>query len=62
MAWYYEVRGPMDNVLFFGGGHPTRADAEKAAQTVMQTWPSRNLEKLQVRIGVTNRVYFAGMQ
>lgn len=55
MAWHYEVRGPMDNVLFFGGGHRTRAEAEKAAQTVKETWSSRGREKLiDIRIGVTD--------
>lgn len=57
MAWHYEVRGPMDNLLFFGGGHRTRAEAEKAAQAARNKWSSRALEKfLHIRIGATDRV------
>jgi len=56
MAWHYELRGPMDNLVFYGGGYKTRADAEKAAQTAKNTCSSRGLEKLRIRFGVTGRV------
>jgi hypothetical protein len=55
MAWHFEVRGPGGNLLLFGGGHTTRAEAEKAVQTAKKKWSSRNLENLlQIRIGVSD--------
>ena len=55
MAWHYELRGPVDNLVFFGGGHATRAEAEKAAQAALNAWFSRGLE-LHIRIGATGPV------
>lgn len=41
MAWYYELRGSRNDLVFFGAGYRTKEKAQKAAQFVRRMFTAK---------------------
>jgi hypothetical protein len=59
MSWWYELRGPDENLLLFGGGYPSREDAVRAAQIAKEAQQSISDERiiLTMKTGISEQTF-----